>query len=191
MFSYGPVRWKRTLPDRAPLQTLRRPVPLAFKAERSLSATAKGMIQMWVASTDMHDQKTFSAELENRVAQRTSELKMPLIILKSQIRNWSGCLCVKPRFTGASAKNTNLSGILNTKMGAVDSESRVYLEKYTLQPANVAAYQRPARILETLAQRHETWRYRSERGTGTGKKWFRSVDSTQESHHHLLQTTCY
>lgn len=35
-----------------------------------------GSIQMWVGtSTDIHDQKTFSAELEKQVEQRTSELK--------------------------------------------------------------------------------------------------------------------
>jgi PAS domain S-box-containing protein len=37
---------------------------------------ASGAIQMWVGtSTDIHEQKTFSQELENQVQQRTSELK--------------------------------------------------------------------------------------------------------------------
>jgi PAS domain S-box-containing protein len=37
---------------------------------------ATGNIQMWVGtSTDIHEQKTFSQELENQVQQRTSELK--------------------------------------------------------------------------------------------------------------------
>lgn len=91
----------------------------------------KGMIQMWVGtSTEIHDQKTFSAELENRVAQRTSQLNEAIDDLKKSNQELEQFAYVSSHdLQEPLRKIQTFSGILNNKLGAVDSESRLYLEK--------------------------------------------------------------
>jgi len=98
----------------------------------------QGKTQMWVGtSTDVHDQKVFSEELEKNVQLRTTELKKAIDDLTKTNQELEQFAYVASHdLQEPLRKIQTFSGILTAKTGAED-EGRIYLDKINASAARM------------------------------------------------------